>query len=150
MKGTRQGRPAGNRGFTLIELMIVVVIVGILVAIAYPSYRDSVRRSNRSEGKALLVDAASRQERYFSNNNTYTTDMTALGFAADPAISENGFYSVDAAACAGGTIATCYVLTATATGGQADDTECATMTLDSLGQKGAQNSGGTDTSDTCW
>jgi len=123
------------RGITLIELMIVVAIVAILAAIAYPSYREQVRRSNRSEGQAMLQNAAALQERFFSNNNTYTTNMTQLGFTANPAISEHGYYSVAAAACGGGTIATCYLLTATAQGGQADDTKCATMTLNNLGQK---------------
>ena len=134
----------GIEGFTLIELMIVVAIVAILAAIAYPSYRDSVRRSHRSEGQALLLDAQSRQERYFSNNNTYTTNMTQLGYAADPTISENQYYNVVVAtpttACP---IATCYKLTATAQGNQADDTHCATMSIDSLGQRTATN---TD----CW
>ncbi len=144
-----------QQGFTLIELMIVVVIVGILASIAYPSYRDSVRRANRSEGKALLVDAANRQERFFSNNNSYTLDMTALGYAADPAISENQYYSVDAAAlpvASGGTgnIATSFLLSATAQGGQATDTQCAVMSIDNLGRKTAVASGGGDTSSICW
>ena len=105
-------------GITLIELMIVVAIIAILAAIGYPSYRDYVRRSNRAEGKSELMNAAALQEKFFSNNNTYTTDMTALGLDnTDPAITEKGFYSVDAAACAGGTIATCYVLTATPVAG---------------------------------
>jgi len=144
-----------QRGFSLIELMIVVVIVGILASIAYPSYRDSVRRSNRTEGKALLVDAANRQERFFSNNNAYTTNMTQLGYAADPAISDNQYYSVAAAAlpvASGGTgnIATSYLLSATAVNGQADDKQCAIMRIDSLGRKTAVDGGGNDTSTTCW
>jgi type IV pilus assembly protein PilE len=141
-------------GITLIELMIVVAIIAILAAIGYPSYRDYVRRSNRAEGKSELMNAAALQEKFFSNNNTYTTDMTALGLDnTDPAITEKGFYSVDAAACAGGTIATCYVLTATpvAGGGQSDDTKCTSMTIDSRGSKGGAGAQcNCATADTCW
>lgn len=141
---TRETAMRATRGFTLIELMVVVAIVAILAAIAYPSYRDSVRRSHRSEGEAMLLDAAARLEKYMSNNNTYTQDMTALGYSADPAISENGYYSVDVAApTTSCPIASCYKLTATARGSQADDTHCATMSIDSLGQR-------TGTNSDCW
>jgi type IV pilus assembly protein PilE len=98
------------------------------------------------------MNAAALQEKFFSNNNTYTTDMTALGLDnTDPAITESGYYSVDAAACAGETISTCYLLTATAQGGQSDDSKCPTMTINSRGAKGgsgAQCNCATD--DTCW
>ena len=143
-KTRRDAIASGSKGFTLIELMIVVAIVGILAAIAYPSYRDSVRRSHRSEGQALLLDTQSREERYYSNNNTYTTDMTKLGYSADPVISENQYYSVDAAAPTSSCpITSCYKLTATAQGSQSDDTHCATMSIDSLGQR-------TGTNTDCW
>lgn len=133
------------RGFTLIELMVVVLIVGLLAALAYPSYRDYVRRSNRAVGQAMLSDAAARQERFFSDNNTYTADMTDLGYAANPAISEGNLYSVSSAAGACGDIASCFTLTAApvATGPQADDAHCASMTLASTGAKGG-------TSADCW
>ncbi len=62
-----------SRGFTLIEVMIVVAIIGILAAIAYPSYDEYVKRGNRTEGQAFLSDVAARQERYFSQNNAYIT-----------------------------------------------------------------------------
>lgn len=130
-------------GFTLVELMIVVLIVGVLAAVAYPSYRESSRRSNRTEAKALLADAAARQERFFSDFNTYTTYMTALNYAADPAISENAYYQLDAVAGVTG-IRTSFQLEATVRdpGGQSDDTECWKMTLDNLGQKRSQDDGG--------
>lgn len=60
-----------NRGFTLIELMIAVAIVGIIAAIAYPSYMDSVRKSNRAEGKAEMVDLAQRLQRCYTTYGSY-------------------------------------------------------------------------------
>jgi len=116
-------------GFTLIELMIVVTIIAIIAAFAYPSYQKSVLKSRRAEGKALVMDAANRQERRFADTNAYTTNMTDLGYAADPAVSENGYYNVDA------TLTNGYTLTATAIGSQAADTSCATISINALGQK---------------
>ncbi len=122
-----------QKGITLLELMIVVVIVGILAAVAYPSYREQVRRSNRSEGRTMLQNAAALQERFFSNNNRYAT-LAELGLAAT---SENGYYTLSIPA-ADGTSYTLQVAVAAA-GGQADDAHCATMTLTSTGVKGGTN-----------
>ncbi|MFK8051052.1 MAG: type IV pilin protein [Halioglobus sp.] len=127
------------QGFTLIELMIVVAVVGILFTFALPAYQNSVIKSKRATAKSLLMDVANRQERLLLDRSTYTLDMQDLGFSADPTISDDGNYSVDAAACAGGTIANCYVLTATARSGQAKDSKCLTLTLDSTGAKTAPN-----------
>ncbi len=120
-----------STGFTLIELMIVVAIIGIIAAIAYPSYQDQVRKSKRTDGHTKIMDAMARQERFFSENNTYTTDMTALGYATDPVDSDNGHYEISGAAC-DGDIAQCVKLTATAQGGQASDGD---LTLDSTNAK---------------
>lgn len=135
-----------QRGFTLIEVMIVVAVVAILVAVALPSYQDSLIKGRRSDGISALLDVANRQEQHMLDRSTYVADMTLLGFPADPAVSEEGFYTVDAAACGVGTIATCYVLTATPTGGQANDTRCANLVLDSNGRRTAT---GTQADD-CW
>lgn len=142
---------ASSRGLTLVELMIVVAIIGIIAAIAYPSYQDYVRESRRADGHAALTRLASQQERFFSNRNTYTTTLTAaangLGYP-NPPTSADGFYTLAAAACAGGTIATCYVLTATPAGVQmADAGDCTTITLDSTG---AQGSTGALPAVDCW
>jgi type IV pilus assembly protein PilE len=124
-------------GFTLIELMIVVIIVGILMAISVPAYRDYVMRSHRTDAHSSLLDIAARQERHVAQYNRYAdvitaADATGLNMTAN---SKEGYYTLAAAACAGGLIATCYLITATAVGGQADDTDCPSLTYNSVGTK---------------
>lgn len=137
-------------GFTLIEIMIVVAIIGILAAIAYPSYQEYVLRGNRSEGQALLNDAAARQERYFSQNNGYITsqaDIAKLGLrnsSGTTVTSDTGKYalSVSNPNASGG-----YLLTATPQGAQTRDTKCGNLTLDATGVRGV--SGSSSVND-CW
>ena len=82
-----------NKGFTLIEVMIVVAIIGILAAIAYPSYDEYVKRGNRAEGQAFLNEVAARQERYFSQNNKYAASASDLNLPT-PTGSETGKYTL--------------------------------------------------------
>ena len=70
------------RGVTLLELMIVVVIIGIMAAIAYPNYRDFAARAKRNEAKAILLEIAQNQERFYLQNSTYGT-LSQLGYAGD-------------------------------------------------------------------
>jgi type IV pilus assembly protein PilE len=125
-------------GFSLIELMIVIVIVGILLAISLPAYQGYVLRSHRADGHASLVDIAARQERFIAQSNpmTYTTEISAnTGLGLTRTTSRDGYFDMTVAACAGGTIANCYLITATAKGGQANDSDCLTITYDSAGAK---------------
>ena len=81
-------------GMTLMELMVVVVIIGILTAIAFPNYREFVARAKRTEAKAALLQIATNQERFYLQNSTFTTDMTMLGFPVDPFITDSDSYSI--------------------------------------------------------
>jgi type IV pilus assembly protein PilE len=136
-----------EKGFTLVELMIVVAIVAILSAIAYPSYQEYVLRSRRTEAQSLLNEAAARQERWRAQNGTYMTGNTAANIAQLrlPQVdrSENGFYTLGIAVVAndGG-----YTLTATRAGAQTADTRCGNFTLDATGRRGMS----AGTVEACW
>ena len=142
-------------GFTLIELMIVVAIIGIIAAVVYPSYQKNVQKSRRADAKIALTEAATRQERFFSEKGYYaaTADLGKFVTNADGESSPDGHYTIsvdnttETAGCLNGGATpfySCFILTATATGVQATDTECATLTLSHLGQKGSTGGG------TCW
>lgn len=139
----------GNRsqsGFTLMELMFVVIIIAILAAIVYPNYTRMVQKSRRTDAHALLLRIAAEQERYYTNFNRYTGDITGaqpagLGFAQ--ILSENGFYTATAVTADANQT---YQLTATPLGAQLGD-NCGALTLSSSDQRtfaGDQDNGN------CW
>ena len=137
-------RVKSSRGFTLIEIMITVAIIGILAAVALPAYQNYVLRAGRTEGQAALMDISARLEQYYLGNKTYTTDIA--GNLNTNTTTESNRYDIDVQACPAGTIATCYLITATAVNAQAADATCTTLTLNSSDVKGAT---GTDP-DACW
>ncbi|KAF7774260.1 type IV pilus assembly protein PilE [Pseudoalteromonas citrea] len=127
-------------GFTLIEVMIVVVIVGILASIAYPNYSSYVNRAARADAMVILLDAANRQEQFFVDNRQYTSDLADLGV---PTETENGYFTIGVEADTSS-----FTVTATADSGPvAGDTECSTLTINELGLKGNTGSGDADL---CW
>lgn len=155
MKTHTTGQDARRKqGFTLVELMIVVAVVAILAAIAYPNYREYVLRSNRSVGQALLADAAARQERFFSDYNRYTQVVVeppgcqgadcGLRFRSD--LSEGGLYRLSVPAATNAA----YRVTASAIGNQTQDTACMTMSRENTGARTAQDADGGDSTARCW
>ncbi len=109
-----------NKGFSLLEVMVVVAIVAILSRFAYPSYIDSVRKAKRGEAKTALMLLAQQQERYYAQNNTYLAftigakDAAAKQFKAYSGnAAATSAYEIKAEACTGETIRNCVILTAT-------------------------------------
>jgi type IV pilus assembly protein PilE len=139
---------AASRGFTLIEVMIVVVIVSILAAVGYPSYLSHVRKSARAEAKVRLLQVAQLQERYFTEKNEYTTNIAGLlGVTGTVYSSSNN----DAGSKYQITVtlpdSRSFTLAAVPQGSQTDDTECATLRLLHTGKKEISGSG---TATNCW
>jgi len=136
-------RHSAEHGFTLIEVLIVLVIVAILAAVAIPSYQSSVLKSRRTDAKETLLAAAAMQEQKYMQANQYS------GSAADIGGSESagGYYAISITQPCGNT---CFLITATAQNAQADDTNCYRFTIDQAGTKRSYSrSGGTETND-CW
>ena len=137
---------SGARGFTLIELMIVVAIIGILAAIAVPQYSDYVTRSRRADGQSTLLRVAQELERCYTQFSAYNnTNCAVVGTGGVSETSPEGYYVIAAAGSA--LSASAFTLTATPQGAQAtNDSDCTTLTLTHLGGQGATG----DDADNCW
>ena len=142
-----------SKGFTLIELIMTLAIIGILSSIAYPSYLDTITRARRHDGQTALLELANQMEQYYANNATYQTATIASGGPTDirsSNTSPEGWYFLAIT----GQTDTGYSLQARAINAQArNDKLCSTLTFNSAGEKGPihdpkENSSGR--SGPCW
>ncbi len=141
-----------NRGFTLTELMIVVSIIGIIAAIAYPSYLGQVRKSRRSDAQSALLRTAQVLERCHTEYNVYNnkscpaidnTDNTKL--AAAYTTTDGNYYTISATTLT----STAFTLEAAPQGDQAND-KCGTLTYNHIGTKGLKSASSGMTVSDCW
>jgi type IV pilus assembly protein PilE len=154
----RPARIGNAQGFTLIELMVVVAIVGILASVAYPSFMSQVRKSRRSDAVVAMSGVQQAQESWRANKSSYITTTSLLTTAAPDGLgfrttglSESGYYSLSlspntATAIPPCTTESCYIVTATAVPGksQASDTNCTSLVIT------VTNGSGVKTPDACW
>ena len=140
-----------QRGVTLIELMIVIVILALIAGFAYPSYVGYVVDTKRTAATSILLQVADRQQQFFMDNKRFTNDLTNLGFAANPlVIADDGQPAAGAdstySVALSNVTATTYTITAAPLNGQAArDAECGSLTLNQALMKGSSG-GGSD----CW
>jgi type IV pilus assembly protein PilE len=138
-------------GFTLTEVLIVVVVVAILASIAVPSYRSYVLRTHRTDATSMLLRIQSAQEKFFLQNNQYAASValappTGLGVGS---VTEGGKYNVEVRQPRG--VMTFDAIATPAPGrGQQQDTRCQTFSITETGQRAARDSGGVDRTNECW
>jgi type IV pilus assembly protein PilE len=144
--------PARSRGFTLIEVMIVVAIVAILAAIAYPSYLESVRRSRRAEARAQLMEAAQYMQRFYSQNDSFKFSIASPGTAmtlppALQSVPRQGAqtYKIDLVTHT----PSAFTLEAAPTGAMVGD-RCGKLRLDNTGKRDITGQKAGVTTDDCW
>ncbi|HXN10152.1 MAG TPA: type IV pilin protein [Steroidobacteraceae bacterium] len=146
--GTPRAFGRRSRGFTLVELMVTVAIVGILASIAWPSYQQSVMHGRRTDAIQSITYYRQALERCYSQNFTYVNAAATPCPAATGAAvaSTNGYYTISFPLLN----ATQYTIQANPLGTQANDLQCQVMTVNQSGQTAAANGGGVNTTIACW
>jgi len=144
-----------SQGFTLVEILMVLVIVGVLMAIALPSYEASFSQGRRADGRAFALDLAAREEEYFLRYGRFTSELEAESGLNSSILSQEGFYRGSVGACKGGGLVSCFQVTVSALGVQrASDAACVSLTITNTGQRGSSDStgafSGAGSGERCW
>lgn len=139
-----------ERGFTLIELMIVVAIIAILAIIAVPWWGRYTYRARRTDGQKLLMHIAQAEERYYTDFNRYPLAATSLGYSTNTPVSENGYYTLSLTLPSASSTGQGFVASAAPQGAQANDA-CGTLSIDNTGQKKPlPTDAGANSNGSCW
>ena len=138
-----KSKPSNQRGVSLLQLLVVLAIIGVLAGLAIPAYDNQIRKARRADAKTALSELANQQVEYLLNHSVYSTTFPPLGYGNT---STNGFYTLTLTAIG----STSFTIDGTATGSQANDTDCANFRVTNTGARTATNSGNLDNTSNCW